>query len=129
MRTADRYGLTASEPVVDLQAVMAHVRSVVLDVYAEESPEALRADALQREHDGQRDVALYVRDPHVVLSRAPHALFLDPSHTFRLNLEANDLGIPIKNGVEIREAHADDQTAVNTIYLNEPASWAGVTWP
>ncbi len=75
------------------------------------------ADALQREHDGQRDVALYVRDPHVVLSRAPHALFLDPSHTFRLNLEANDLGIPIKNGVEIREAHADDQTAVNTIYL------------
>lgn len=75
------------------------------------------AGGMLREHEGQRDVALYVRDPHVVLSRAPHALFLDPSHTFRLNLEADDLHPPEKNGVEIREARESDQTAINTIFL------------
>ena len=34
MRTADRYGLTAAEPEVDLRTVMAHVRSVIMDVSA-----------------------------------------------------------------------------------------------
>jgi GNAT-family acetyltransferase (TIGR03103 family) len=45
------------------------------------------ASALQEERPGKRDVALYLRDPHVVLSYAPQDLFLDPSHTFRLWLE------------------------------------------
>ena len=31
---------------MDLKEVMSHVRSVVLDVYEEESPEALRADGI-----------------------------------------------------------------------------------
>ncbi len=34
----------------------------------------------------RRDIAFYVRDPHVVLAAAPQELFLDPSHTFRLDL-------------------------------------------
>ena len=42
------------------------------------------ADELCREADQKRDIALYLREPHVVLSRAPQELFLDPSHTFRL---------------------------------------------
>ncbi|HEX7031099.1 MAG TPA: N-acetylglutaminylglutamine synthetase [Gammaproteobacteria bacterium] len=42
------------------------------------------ADELCRERPGQRDIALYLRDPHVVLSLAPQELFLDPSNTFRL---------------------------------------------
>jgi pyruvate/2-oxoglutarate dehydrogenase complex dihydrolipoamide dehydrogenase (E3) component len=46
MRTAGRYGLTPVEPEVDLKSVMTRVRSVVLDVYSEESPEALRADGI-----------------------------------------------------------------------------------
>ncbi len=46
MRSAERYGLSAAEPQVDLKAVMSHVRSVILDVYEEESPEALRADGI-----------------------------------------------------------------------------------
>ncbi|HSM19669.1 MAG TPA: N-acetylglutaminylglutamine synthetase [Hyphomicrobiales bacterium] len=75
------------------------------------------ADVLQDEQQGQRDVALYVREPHVLLSRAPHALFLDPSHTFRLNLEAAGPLKPTENGLKIREARAGDQTAINTIYL------------
>lgn len=42
------------------------------------------ADTLLREVPGQRDIALYLRDPHVVLAMAPDRLFLDPSHTYRL---------------------------------------------
>ncbi|NCA71011.1 MAG: N-acetylglutaminylglutamine synthetase [Sphingobacteriia bacterium] len=45
------------------------------------------AQCLQREDPGKRDIALYLRDPHVVLSYAPQDLFLDPSHTFRLWLD------------------------------------------
>jgi len=33
---------------------------------------------------GRRDIAMYMIDPHVVVSLAPDKLFLDPSHTFRL---------------------------------------------
>ncbi len=42
------------------------------------------ADTLRDEQPGRRDIALYLRDPHVVLSIAPQELFLDPSHTYRL---------------------------------------------
>lgn len=45
------------------------------------------ARCLQEERSGRRDVAMYLRDPHVVLSYAPQDLFLDPSHTFRLWLD------------------------------------------
>ena len=31
-----------------------------------------------------RDIAIYVIDPHVIISMAPDKLFLDPSHTYRL---------------------------------------------
>lgn len=34
-------------------------------------------------HDS-RDIAIYVIDPHVIISMAPDKLFLDPSHTYRL---------------------------------------------
>jgi pyruvate/2-oxoglutarate dehydrogenase complex dihydrolipoamide dehydrogenase (E3) component len=46
MRTAAAHGLTSVEPAVDLSRVMAHVRSVVADVYQHESPEALSADGI-----------------------------------------------------------------------------------
>lgn len=42
------------------------------------------AETLKGEQTGRRDIAIYLRDPHVVLSLAPQDLFLDPSHTFRL---------------------------------------------
>ncbi len=42
------------------------------------------ADAICEEAPGQRNIALYINDPHVVLSLSPQELFLDPSHTFRL---------------------------------------------
>jgi len=43
--------------------------------------------ALSEEKDGQRDIAIYIGDPHVLLSMAPQELFLDPSHTYRIYLE------------------------------------------
>lgn len=41
---------------------------------------------LRAEEPGKRDIALYLQDPHVALALAPQELFLDPSHTFRLDL-------------------------------------------
>ncbi len=79
-------------------------------------PEDL-SNALQNERGGKRDVALYVRNPHVVLSRAPHALFLDPSHTFRLNFDNNLPFSETSNGVVIRKARSSDERAINNIYL------------
>lgn len=40
--------------------------------------------ALAAEEPGQRDVAMYVHDHHVLLAQAPDVLFVDPSHTYRL---------------------------------------------
>ncbi len=51
-----------------------------------ESSQAL-AKAIQDEGKDTRDIALYVPEPHIVLSLAPQELFLDPSHGYRLNFE------------------------------------------
>jgi GNAT-family acetyltransferase (TIGR03103 family) len=74
------------------------------------------AESLREETQGQRDVAFYVRDPHVVLAYAPQSLFLDPSHTFRLYLDdlAND--VPETPGFRIRPARPGDAEAINVIY-------------
>ena len=42
------------------------------------------AHELLDEGSGRRHIAMYVQDPHVILAQAPQALFLDPSHTYRL---------------------------------------------
>ncbi|WP_432482293.1 N-acetylglutaminylglutamine synthetase [Kineococcus esterisolvens] len=43
-------------------------------------------DALRAEETGERDIAMYVREPQVLVGLAPHELFMDPSITFRLQL-------------------------------------------
>ncbi|MEW9855420.1 N-acetylglutaminylglutamine synthetase [Novosphingobium sp. M1R2S20] len=51
------------------------------------------AEALREEEKDCRDIGIYVINPHVLLANAPQELFLDPSHTFRLNrsdYEASD---------------------------------------
>jgi len=45
------------------------------------------AETIKLEAPGRRDIAMYLRDPHVVIAMAPQELFLDPSHTFRLWLD------------------------------------------
>ena len=79
-------------------------------------PERL-ADSLRKEQSGRRDVALYVRNPHVVLSIAPQELFLDPSDTYRLWM--SDYKPPGKQGkgfVIRRLRTRADAKAVNRIY-------------
>jgi ribosomal protein S18 acetylase RimI-like enzyme len=80
-------------------------------------PESL-ARALQEEHPGKRDVALYLNDPHVVLSYAPQDLFLDPSHTFRLWFERYQSCARRPKGFHIRllNSHADAE-AIQRLYL------------
>ena len=48
-------------------------------------PEAVAKELLD-EGSGRRHIAMYVQDPHVILAQAPQALFMDPSHTYRLML-------------------------------------------
>jgi GNAT-family acetyltransferase (TIGR03103 family) len=43
--------------------------------------------AIRAEAPDCRDIAFYVPDPHVLIALAPQELFLDPSHTFRLEID------------------------------------------
>ncbi|MBX3602780.1 MAG: N-acetylglutaminylglutamine synthetase [Rubrivivax sp.] len=78
-------------------------------------PQAL-VQALAQESDGRRDVAMYVRDPHVVVALSPQQLFLDPSHTFRLPLRATAVHAP-GPAWTVREARPADEAAINRILL------------
>jgi len=80
---------------------------------SEELAEVLRAESPDR-----RDIAFYVRDPHVVIATAPQELFLDPSHTYRLDLSTYRMSRRNKpRGFFIRRLSTrEDAEAVNTIY-------------
>ncbi len=81
-----------------------------------EDPAAL-ADALREEAPDKRDIAFYVREPHVVLASAPQELFLDPSHTFRLDLSNYRAARRRPRGLTIRRmATQHDAEEVNRIY-------------
>lgn len=80
------------------------------------------------EQEGQRDIAFYVRDPHVLLSMAPQDLFLDPSHTFRLDFADYRPAVRPPEGFTVRRlADWQDEERLNRIYLGRgmvPA-WEG----
>ncbi|EXJ13209.1 N-acetylglutaminylglutamine synthetase [Imhoffiella purpurea] len=77
------------------------------------------ATALQDERPGKRDVALYLNDPHVVLSYAPQDLFLDPSHTFRLWFERYQSCQRRPKGFHIRLLNShDDAEAIQRLYIS-----------
>ena len=79
-------------------------------------PERL-ARCLQDERPGTRDVALYLRDPHVVLSYAPQDLFLDPSHTFRLWLDRYQYSHRRRTGFVVRLLNSrGDAEAAHRLY-------------
>ena len=72
---------------------------------------------ISREEPGRRDICLYVREPHVLVSRAPQELFIDPSHTYRLWLHHERPPAQPVPGVVIRDlASRPDADAVNRIY-------------
>ncbi len=74
-------------------------------------------DRLLAEKPDRRDIAFYVRDPHVLLALAPQEIFLDPSHTYRLELPTyRDAGDPPRGFQVRRMAARSDADAVNRIY-------------
>lgn len=76
-------------------------------------------DALREEGPARRDIAFYVRDPHVLLAMAPQEIFLDPSHTFRLDLSTYRAARKQPKGYFIRRLSSEaDADAVNTIYAS-----------
>ena len=80
------------------------------------SPDDL-AEAMRREGPGRRDIAFYVREPHVMLSAAPLELFLDPSHAYRLDLSTYRPSRKKPAGFTVRRLTSqEDAEAVNTIY-------------
>ncbi|MBR9885252.1 MAG: N-acetylglutaminylglutamine synthetase [Oceanospirillales bacterium] len=73
---------------------------------------------LRREREGRRDIALYVREPHLALSYAPQDLFMDPSLTYRLDFAHYRLRDSRPKGVRIRPMTADDdQLRINRLYM------------
>ncbi|MBO0663543.1 N-acetylglutaminylglutamine synthetase [Jiella sp. MQZ9-1] len=75
------------------------------------------ANSLREEGPDRRDIAFYVKDPHVLLSHAPQELFLDPSHTYRLDLSTYRPSSRRPRGYFIRRlASEQDATEVNRIY-------------
>jgi GNAT-family acetyltransferase (TIGR03103 family) len=77
------------------------------------------AEALRAEGPDRRDIAMYVRDPHVVLANAPQELFLDPSHTFRLELATYRPARRRHQSFAIRRLSTrQDAEAVNVIYAS-----------
>lgn len=75
------------------------------------------ADTLCEEKPGRRDIALYLRDPHVLLSLAPQELFLDPSHTYRLWLNQYRPRRTRPQGFIVRKLQSEaDVEAINRIY-------------
>lgn len=74
--------------------------------------------ALSDEQPSRRDVALYVNDPHVAVSLAPEAVFLDPSHTFRLWLDRYQPPRLRHRGFAVRLLNSRaDAEAVHNLYI------------
>ena len=71
---------------------------------------------IAREEPGRRDICLYVHEPHVLVSKAPQELFLDPSHTYRLWLHRHRSGRERTPGLLVRELRDEaDADAVNRL--------------
>lgn len=79
--------------------------------------DAVLAEAVIAEASGDRDIALYVSRPQVVLSHAPQQLFLDPSDTLRVWMnEYSPRNRTIQNIHVRRAANQADAHQINRIY-------------
>ena len=80
-------------------------------------PENL-ADVLREEAKGRRDICIYAREPHVLVSRAPAELFIDPSHTYRLRFTDGDDTAPTQRGFTIRALRSREEAdEMNRVYV------------
>ena len=74
-------------------------------------------DMLRAEGSDRRDIALYVRDPHVLVAARPDELFIDPSLTYRLRMHRYRPARQPVRGVVVRKMRTRaDGAAINRIY-------------
>jgi ribosomal protein S18 acetylase RimI-like enzyme len=73
--------------------------------------------ALRAEASGHRDICIYPREPHVLIAQAPSELFLDPSHTYRLDLRRYTPGRGSHAVVRSIEG-PEDAAAMNAVYAS-----------
>ena len=74
-------------------------------------------EVLRAEEAGQRDIAMYVKDPHVLVAGAPDELFIDPSYTYRLELHRYRPRREIIPRVVVRKmGDVRDSHEINRIY-------------
>jgi len=77
------------------------------------------ANAVRAEEENCRDIAFYIRDPHVMLSMAPTELFLDPSHAYRIwSHDYRHNGVHRKAFNIRRLSSGEDAAAVNDLYAS-----------
>lgn len=75
------------------------------------------AEIIRREKKDQRDIALYVREPNLILAHAPQELFLDPSLTYRLDFRHYHSYTGQPEAVRIRAYHSSDkQRYIDRLY-------------
>src|SRR6476659_9626047 len=76
------------------------------------------AEVLRQESLGRRDICIYAREPHVLVSKAPAELFIDPSHTYRLRFSDDEGPDPSPTGFSVRAlASADKADEMNRVYV------------
>ena len=81
------------------------------------APEKL-AEVLRQESLGRRDICIYAREPHVLVSMAPAELFIDPSHTYRLRFSEDDGPDLSPTGFSVRAlGSADEADEMNRVYV------------
>lgn len=101
-----------TEPGVVLQCGWG--RLLLADTFP--SPESV-AEAVLLEQPDQRDIALYLVDPHLVLNCEPQRIFLDPSNTYRLLLDQCPPPRRPLGGFTIRPLrHKEELDEINRIY-------------
>jgi GNAT-family acetyltransferase (TIGR03103 family) len=76
------------------------------------------AEVLRHEGPGRRDICIYAREPHVLVSKAPAELFIDPSHTYRLRFADDDPPDPPPTGFTVRPMiRPEDADEMNRVYM------------
>jgi len=74
-------------------------------------------DIFASEPEGKRDLAIYIKNHHVLLAKAPDLLFVDPSHTYRLWLHHYRMPRKRPSGFRVRLLQGEeDAEQVNAIY-------------
>ena len=75
-------------------------------------------DVLRDEASGQRDIAVYLDAPHVLVAAYPQEYFIDPSHTMRLDLDPAPEAAEVPFGTRIEPARTREQLErVTALYV------------